>query len=87
MVIVWTAMFERTCAKYGDRGYRLILLEAGHAGQNAVLLAAGLKCGALVLGGFYDSALGAALDLDPEKEAPIYCVALGKVEKSSLKAR
>jgi SagB-type dehydrogenase family enzyme len=34
LVIFITAMFERSVFKYGDRGYRFTLLEAGHVAQN-----------------------------------------------------
>ena len=30
--IILTGMFKRTTVKYGDRGYRFSVLEAGHAG-------------------------------------------------------
>lgn len=32
-----TSVFDRTVRKYGSMGYRLILLEAGHVGQNMLL--------------------------------------------------
>lgn len=34
LAIVMTAVFWRNQQKYGERGYRFILLEAGHIGQN-----------------------------------------------------
>ena len=36
-MICITSIFDRTIRKYGSMGYRLILLEAGHVGQNIVL--------------------------------------------------
>jgi SagB-type dehydrogenase family enzyme len=33
LIIFITAVFGRTVFKYGDRGYRFILLEAGHVAQ------------------------------------------------------
>ena len=39
---VLSAVCERSLSKYGDRGYRYLLLEAGHVAQNLVLAATGL---------------------------------------------
>jgi SagB-type dehydrogenase family enzyme len=36
-MICITSIFDRTVRKYGSMGYRLILLEAGHVGQNILL--------------------------------------------------
>lgn len=78
MVLVMTAVFNRTQAKYGERGYRYILLEAGHIGQNIYLTteALGLKCCAL--GGTRDEALEKLLDIDGVTESVVYAVAIGR---------
>jgi SagB-type dehydrogenase family enzyme len=76
-VIVLTTVLERTLWKYSDRGYRYILLEAGHVAQNLNLVASGLGLGALNLGGFFDANLAALLGLDPEAEVPLYGIAVG----------
>ena len=80
-VVVLTAVFERTLRKYGDRGYRYLLLEAGHVGQNLQLAAVALNLGALSVGGFFDQELGAFLALDGDEEAPIYATAVGHVDR------
>lgn len=49
-VVVFTAIFGRTLTKYGPRGYRYILLEAGHAAQNVCLLAAEQGLGSICIG-------------------------------------
>ena len=53
------AVFGRTRFKYGQRGYRFALLEAGHVAQNVVLAAAALGVAALPLGGYYDAQVDA----------------------------
>lgn len=76
-IFVITAVFERSLFKYGDRGYRYILFEAGHVAQNINLTAITLGLGSFNLGGFFDVYLAELLGLDLEEEAPIYGVALG----------
>ena len=77
LAIVFTGVFERTQAKYGERGYRFVLLEAGHAAQNLLLVARSMGLGAAPIGGFCEDALGAALGLDEARESPVYVVLVG----------
>lgn len=76
-LLILTARWERTLAKYGERGYRFILLDAGHVAQNVLLVAASLGLGGLPIGGFLDDDLSEALRLDPRQEPAIYVIALG----------
>ena len=76
-LVVVTAMFWRSRFKYGLRGYRFALIEAGHVVQNAVLVAAGLGLPALPLGGFYDRRLDALVGADGLDEASVYALVLG----------
>jgi SagB-type dehydrogenase family enzyme len=75
-IVVLAGAIDRTTARYGDRGYRYVLYEAGHAMQNLVLAGAALDVGSLCLGGFLDDALAATLRL-PVATVPLYAVALG----------
>jgi SagB-type dehydrogenase family enzyme len=77
-IMVLTAVVERSLWKYEDRGYRYILLEAGHVAQNINLCAEGLGLASLNLGGFFDEDLMALLKLSPDHEIVLYGVALGK---------
>jgi SagB-type dehydrogenase family enzyme len=77
-VVVIAAVVERSLWKYEDRGYRYILLEAGHVAQNLNLCSEALGVGSLNLGGFFDQDLMALLKLDPHQEIVLYAVALGK---------
>ena len=76
-VLAIAANLNRTMHKYEDRGYRYVLLEAGHAMQNMNLVAAALGVGAFNIGGFFDSHLANLLGLDIEKHVPLYCAGLG----------
>lgn len=78
LLLVISAVFLRTMKKYGPRGYRYILLEAGHCAQNICLLSAECGLATLCLGGFRDSDMNRALGLDGRAEAVIYCIAVGE---------
>jgi SagB-type dehydrogenase family enzyme len=75
-ILVLAGILERTTVRYGDRGYRYVLFEAGHAAQNVALAAAALETGALSLGGFIDEALAGFVSLRPDA-VPLYAVAVG----------
>jgi SagB-type dehydrogenase family enzyme len=76
-LIVVTALFWRSRFKYGSRGYRFALLEAGHLVQNAVLAATSLGVQALPLGGFYDRRVDVLVGADGLDEAAVYAFLLG----------
>lgn len=77
VVLCHAAVFERTQRKYGPRGYRYILLEAGHSAQNICLVAAELGLGSLCMGGFIDTLINRSLGLTPCKEGVVYAIAVG----------
>src|SRR5271165_4977216 len=77
VLILLSGVFQRTLKKYGARGYRYILLEAGHAAQNICLLAAEQGLGSLCAGGFVDSKLNRFLEFDGMTESVLYCVGVG----------
>lgn len=76
-LVVVTAVFARSRIKYGLRGYRFALLEAGHLIQNAVLAATDLGLPALPLGGFYDRLLDGIVGADSLDEATVHALVLG----------
>jgi SagB-type dehydrogenase family enzyme len=77
LVLMMAAVFQRTQKKYGPRGYRYILIEAGHVGQNVCLRAVELGLSTLCMGGFVDSRLVATLGLDPRRGGVVYTLAAG----------
>jgi len=77
IVIVFTAVYERTTGKYGDRGIRYVHMEVGHAAQNLCLQAAAMDLGVVTVGAFYDEELGELLDL-PGDEQPLYIIPVGR---------
>lgn len=68
------------CRKYGDRGYRYTILEAGHAAQNLQIYCAEVGLGCVEVGGFYDKAVAELLNL-PDGIIPITAVCVGRFPK------
>ncbi|WP_048601943.1 SagB/ThcOx family dehydrogenase [Rubeoparvulum massiliense] len=81
LLILMTATFPRLSYKYGERGYRFALLEAGHMAQNLYLSATALDIGCMALGGFYDDGCNQLLDVDGINESVIYMLAVGHKEQ------
>jgi len=79
VVLCLGAVFARTQRKYGPRGYRYILIEAGHVAQNISLAASERDLATLCLGGYSDAALNRLIGLDGLSEAIIYALGLGAV--------
>jgi SagB-type dehydrogenase family enzyme len=78
-VLFVAAVFGRTRFKYGVRGYRFALLEAGHVAQNVLLTATAFGLGAVPLGGYYDRLTDEFLGLDGVNESTLYTVAVGSL--------
>lgn len=76
-VLLLAASFRRSRFKYGQRGYRWCLLEAGHCAQNVLLAATALELAACPFGGFYEEPIDRALGLDGVNEGVLYAVLVG----------
>ena len=74
---VFTAVYERTTGKYGERGIRYVHIEVGHAAQNLCLQATALGLGAVTVGAFYDDQVSQVLGL-PAEEQPLYVIPVGR---------
>jgi SagB-type dehydrogenase family enzyme len=77
VLVIITAMFQRNTVKYKDRGYRMILMEAGEVAQNMSLVVTSLGLGACLIGGFNDDAVSSLLDIDGCDEAPLLPIVIG----------
>lgn len=75
--ILLSARFNRTVSIYRERGYRYILLEAGHLAQNIYLISQALNLSCCAIGGFSDHEINKILNLESIKEAVIYIMAIG----------
>ncbi|MGR9116193.1 MAG: SagB/ThcOx family dehydrogenase [Gammaproteobacteria bacterium] len=76
VVFVFAAVYERTAVKYDDRASRYVPMEAGHACQNLLLLAAAMNLSAVPMGAFYDRRVSEVLNL-AKQEQPLYLVPVG----------
>ena len=75
--IVFTAVYERTTGKYGERGIRYVQMEAGHAAQNVYLQAVALDLGTVVIGAFVDGEVKEIMNME-EQETPLYILPVGR---------
>jgi SagB-type dehydrogenase family enzyme len=76
VAILIATVTERTMWKYGQRGYRYVLLEAGHVGQNLYLAATASDLGIVGIGGFFDAEVN-QLCMLPKDEEVIYMLCAG----------
>lgn len=61
LVIIITAVYERTMEKYGERGIRYVHMEVGAVGENVYLQAGSLGLGTTFVGAFSDEGVKAVL--------------------------
>ncbi len=80
-LIVLTAVWNKYAHAYGDFGYMLGLLEAGHVSQSLCLAAIGLDLSICPLAGFDDEKITELLDLDSRSEQTILVLSLGRRER------
>lgn len=78
VLVLHTAVFWRTQVKYGERGYRYVLIEAGHIAQNMHLVAEALHIKCCALGGTNDPEIEKLLDIDGNTESLVYAAAYGR---------
>lgn len=74
--LVITAEYNRVTAKYGKRGIRYALIEAGHIGQNLFLQAEALGLKAGIVGAFHDRELVEILKI-PLSHEPLLIMPAG----------
>jgi len=75
--IVFTAVYERTKDRYGERGEMYVHMEAGHAAQNIYLQCQSLGLGTVVVGAFNELEVREIIDA-PAEEKPLYIIPVGK---------
>jgi SagB-type dehydrogenase family enzyme len=74
--LVITAEYNRITLKYGKRGVRYAMIEAGHIGQNIFLQAEGLGLGAGIVGAYDDEAVIRVMEI-PRAHEPLLIMPVG----------
>jgi SagB-type dehydrogenase family enzyme len=77
-IVIFTSIWQRSSAKYGDIAYTLALLEAGHMSENMLLVGSALRLGVFPYEKFNDSKITELLDLDKNIEQPVNSVIIRK---------
>jgi SagB-type dehydrogenase family enzyme len=75
--IVLALGLDQVFKKYGNRGYRFALLEAGHIAQNTLLVATAMGLAAIPIGGFVDDEVDDLLLLNVMRQSCVYIIAIG----------
>ena len=78
VTFIWVAVPYRMTWRYSERGYRYLLLDAGHVCQNLYLASESIDCGVCAVGAFDDDAMNMILDLDEDASFVIYLASVGK---------
>ena len=73
-MICITGVFGRTVNKYGSRGYRYTLLEAGHAAQNILLAGTEKGMHFIPIGGVEEAEIEKKLGLNSSHEKVVYAL-------------
>lgn len=78
VTFIWTADAYRMKWRYGERGYRYLHLDAGHACQNLYLGAGSIDCGVCAIAAFSDDSMNDLLGFDGVERFVIYIATVGK---------
>lgn len=75
--LVYSAVFDRTTKKYGDRGReRYVCMDMGHSAENVCLQAVALGLGSCAVGAFDDTMVKNVIMM-PNEEEPLYILPIG----------
>ncbi len=80
--IVIAGNFRIVEAKYGQRSYRYLNMEIGHAAENIELQAVALGLVSVPVGAFWDDVVGKSLGL-PDTQDPFYIIPVGYYNASA----
>lgn len=81
LLVIMTAVYQRSAWRYQERAYRRILLDTGHILGNLVVYAPEEGFTPFPIGGFVDASLNRLLFLDEAEEGVLAVVALPQSEK------
>jgi len=78
VVFYYSAIPYRAEWRYGLKSHKVMLLDAGHLGQNLYLAAEAISAGACAIASYDQEKADALFDLDGEDEFIIYIIPVGK---------
>jgi len=76
VIFVITSEYERITRKYGNRGVRYAMIEAGHVGQNIFLQSEALGLAAGIVGAFHDDEVAKVIRA-PQPREPLIIMPVG----------
>jgi len=78
VVVVWTAIFERSIWKYRQRAYRYVYMDVGHMAQNLALTSTSLGLGCCQVGALFDNEVNEIVKVDGVGESVVYMSVVGQ---------
>ena len=82
VVFLISGVLQRTKRKYGERGYRYVLLDVGHLAQNIYLSSTALNLAVMTTCGFFDDVANQLLQIDGLDETTLYVAFVGKKKEA-----
>ena len=82
-VLVLTGIPGKSRFKYGERGYRFMMLEGGHISQNILLSANSLDLASYPMGGFVDDDVDELIGINGVDEVSLYMLLIGTKLKNT----
>ncbi|EHP86142.1 SagB/ThcOx family dehydrogenase [Methanotorris formicicus] len=83
VVIIFTAVYERTMQRYGKRGIRYVHIEVGCTSQNVYLEATALNLATVAVGAFDDEGIIKLIGL--KEEYPLLLMPVGRIIYRSMR--
>lgn len=84
VVFAWTAVFDRTVSRYGQRGYRYVYLDAAHIAANLALAAVGMGLASCQIAALFDDDVNHILGCDGVSESILYMSAVGRHKEAAV---
>jgi len=78
VVVVWTAVFDRSIWKYQQRAYRYVYLDVGHMAQNLALVSTSVGLGCCQVGALFDNEVNEIVGVDGSQESVLYMSVIGQ---------
>lgn len=79
MTFIWAGIPYRTEWRYGDRAYKIALLDAGHIGQALYLACETIGLGSCAIASYGQDIMDDLIEVDGEDEFTVYTAVVGRV--------